>query len=56
MAARGGTYYVVERQPAPPSQRPTAYMVPALSIDVARVQRLNDAGSQLDDLAPDGGG
>ena len=56
VAARGGIYYVVERQPAPPNPRPTAYMVPAPSIDLARVQRLNDAGIPLIDIEPAEGG
>ncbi len=55
VVARGGTFYVVERQPSPPSRRPTAYLVPALSVDAARVQRLNDAGGPLENLAPEGG-
>ena len=47
VAARGGTFYVVERQPSPPSQRPTAYMVPFGAVDTAQVQRLNDADATL---------
>ena len=54
VTARGGTYYVVERQLSPPSRRPTAYMVPFLSVDSAQVQRLNDADATLGNLVVDG--
>jgi hypothetical protein len=50
VTARQGTFYVVERQPIPPSQRPLAYMVPAASVKVASVRRLNDADLTLDDF------
>lgn len=53
VTARNGIFYVVERQSASPSQRPTAYMVPATSVDVARVRRLNDADATLGDFVLD---
>lgn len=40
---RQSTYFVVERQPMPPDQRPTAWMIPTSAVDAARVRRLNDA-------------
>lgn len=46
---RQGTFYVVERQPNPPSQRPTAYVIPAASVEMAMVRRLNDANASLGD-------
>ena len=45
---RFDTYYVVERQPIPPSQRPTSYMVPGDTVEVATVRRLNDADATFD--------
>ena len=53
MTARNGTYYVVEQQPFPPSQRPTAYLVPFGAVDTAQVQRLNDADATLVDFVLD---
>lgn len=47
VTARGGAYYVVEQEPSPPSQRPTAYVVPFGAVDAARVQRLNDANATI---------
>jgi hypothetical protein len=43
VTARGGAYYAVEREPSPPSGRPTSYVVPFAAVDAARVQRLADA-------------
>ena len=42
VTARNGNYYVVERQPSPPSRRPVAYVVP---FDVGR-QRADAAGER----------
>jgi hypothetical protein len=53
VTARHGTYYVVERQPAPPSQRPMSYMIPAANVKVAQVQRLNDANATIGDFLLD---
>jgi hypothetical protein len=50
VAVRFGDFYVVERQPFPPSQRPTAYIVPDATVDVATVRRLNDANDSLADF------
>src|SRR5215204_1619729 len=50
VTARNGNYYVVERQPSPPSRRPVAYVVPFDSVDSARTQRVNEANQALDDL------
>jgi hypothetical protein len=50
VTARNGNYYVVERQPSPPSGRPVAYVVPFDSVDSARTQRVNEADLALDDL------
>jgi len=50
VTARNGNYYVVERQSFPPSLRPVAYAVPFDSVDVIRMQRINEAGLQLEDL------
>lgn len=54
VSARNGTFFVVERQPAPPSQRPVAYMVPAAAVDVARVQRQVDADATFDEFELEG--
>jgi hypothetical protein len=50
VTARNVNYYVVERQPFPPSRRPIAYVVPFSSVDSARTQRVNEADPQLEDL------
>jgi hypothetical protein len=50
IAARNGNYYVVERQPFPPNDRPVTYVVPFDAVDQARMQRINAAGSELDDI------
>jgi hypothetical protein len=44
---RQGSFFVVERQPDPPAQRPASWVVPASSIDSARLRRLNDADDVL---------
>jgi hypothetical protein len=50
VTARNGNYYVVERQPVPPSRRPVAYVVPFDAVDSARTQRVNDADPALDEI------
>lgn len=40
---RNGHYFVVERQPIPPSVRPVAYAIPFRADDSIRMQRVNDA-------------
>jgi hypothetical protein len=48
VADRFDTYYVVERQPIPPSQRPMSYMIPGDTVEVATVRRINDADATID--------
>jgi hypothetical protein len=48
VANRYDTYYVVEQQPIPPSQRPTSFMVPGETVAVATVRRVNDADATFD--------
>lgn len=43
VALRNGHYFVVERQPDPPSRTPTAYAVPVRAVDLARMERVNPA-------------
>jgi hypothetical protein len=43
---RNNSYYVVERQPSPPSGRPMTYVVPSRAVDEARLQRINSAQSE----------
>lgn len=45
--ARGGNFYVVERQPNPPSTRPVSYVVTSSAFDMVRLQRLNEADVEL---------
>jgi hypothetical protein len=52
--ARGGIFYVVERQPFPASTQPVAYMIPGDQIVNARVQRVVPAGVELTVETPDG--
>jgi hypothetical protein len=40
---RNGHYFVVERQPHPPSLRPIAYAIPVRAVDDVRMQRVNAA-------------
>jgi hypothetical protein len=42
VTTRYGAYYVVEREPFPPSQQPTSYVVPLTAVDAARVRRFSD--------------
>jgi hypothetical protein len=46
VTARNGAYYVVEREPSPPSRQPTSYVVPFTSVDAARVGRFSDDASR----------
>ena len=42
VTTRNEAYYVVEREPFPPSQQPTSYVVPLTTVDAARVRRFSD--------------
>ena len=42
VTTHNGAYYVVEREPLPPSQQPTSYVVPFTSVEAARVGRFSD--------------
>jgi hypothetical protein len=42
VTARNGAYYTVVREPFPPSQQPTSYVVPFTAVEAARVGRFND--------------
>ncbi|MBW3633619.1 MAG: hypothetical protein KY456_11405 [Chloroflexi bacterium] len=53
VTARNGNYYVVERQDLPPSRRPVAYVVPFISVDSARMQRVNEADTELPEFLMD---
>jgi hypothetical protein len=39
VTARNSAYYVVEREPSPPSQQPTSYVVPFAAVEAAQVSR-----------------
>jgi hypothetical protein len=39
VTTRNGAYFVVEREPSPPSRQPTSYVVPLTAVDAARVGR-----------------
>lgn len=52
--ARNGIFYVVERQPFPPSAQPVAYMIPGDQVTNARVQRVVPADLELTTETPDG--
>lgn len=52
--ARNGIFYVVERQPFPPSAQPVAYMIPGDQVTNARVQRVVPADLELTAETPDG--
>jgi hypothetical protein len=43
VTTRNGAYYVVEREPSPPSQQPTSYVIPMSAVDAAQVRRFDDA-------------
>ena len=53
VTARNGSYYVVERQDLPPSRRPVAYVVPFISVDSMRMQRVNEANPELPEFLMD---
>ena len=44
VTTRNGAYFVVEREPSPPSRQPTSYVVPLTAVDAARVGRFNAGG------------
>jgi hypothetical protein len=50
VTARNGSYYVVERQPIPPSGRPVSYAVPFGMVRTVRTQRVNEADPELEDV------
>jgi hypothetical protein len=50
VTVRNGHYFVVERQPVPPSPRPIAYAVPVRAVDAIRMQRLNAAAPAFLDI------
>ena len=50
VAARNGNYFVVERQGFPPDPRPSAFIIPFGSVEVARMRRVTDAGLELIDF------
>jgi hypothetical protein len=50
VTVRGGSYYVVERQAIPPSRRPVAYAIPVDAVDAARMQRINEADTGLEEF------
>jgi hypothetical protein len=43
VAIRNGHYFVVERQPDPPSFTPSAFAVPFRAVDSVRMERVNPA-------------
>ncbi|MFN8593145.1 MAG: hypothetical protein U0031_16945 [Thermomicrobiales bacterium] len=49
VGARNYNYYVVERQPIPPSLRPNAYAIPYDSVIAARTHLINDADNEFQD-------
>jgi hypothetical protein len=53
VTARNGSYYVVERQPEPPSGTPRSFMIPMGSVQVAEVNRLHDANRTFLDSVMD---
>lgn len=48
VAIRNGHYFVVERQPLPPSLRPISHAVPVRAVDAIQMQRVNPAASSFD--------
>ena len=42
VTTHNGAYFVVEREPSPPSQQPTSYVVPFTAVEAARVGRFGD--------------
>lgn len=53
VTARNSNYFVVERQPLPPSERPLAYAVPFSWVISVRTQRIRSATVELEDLLDD---
>jgi hypothetical protein len=47
VAARNWNYFLVERQPAPPSPRPTAHMIPFDWVKSIELRRVNNAEIEL---------
>jgi hypothetical protein len=43
VAIRNGHYFVVERQPDPPSRTPSAYAIPIRAVDAVHMERVNPA-------------
>jgi hypothetical protein len=50
VAARNGNYFVVERQSFPPDPRPSSFIIPFASVEVAHMRRVTDAGLELVDF------
>jgi hypothetical protein len=50
ITTRNGNYYVVQRQPYPPSGRPMTYVVPSDAVDMARLQRINATQSKSEGI------
>ena len=48
VAARNWNYFFVERQPIPPSPRPTSHMVPFDWVKTIELRRINDAELELE--------
>ena len=48
VAIRNGHYFVVARQPLPPSLRPIAYAIPVRAVDSIQMQQVNPAASMFD--------
>jgi hypothetical protein len=47
---RNGHYFVVERQPDPPSLTPGAYAIPVRAVDAVYMERVNPANSLTGDF------
>ncbi len=50
VAARNGNYFVVERQSFPPDPRPSSFIIPFTSVEIAHLRRVTDAGLELVDF------
>jgi hypothetical protein len=53
VTARNGSYYVVERQPEPPSGTPRSFMIPMSGVQVVEVHRIHDANRTFIDTVLD---
>lgn len=53
VTVRNGSYYVVERQPEPPSGTPRSFMLPMANVQIAEVQRIHDANRTFLDTVLD---